>query len=219
MKRIKYVPYVLLGVFIIFLTIFYHREDDIYAVIGSSLYYMLIYTPIYLYIVSCEVKETFCEMIILRRASKIKNTYHYIKRIIKVSVLYSITFSITVLVSLCVLKQMDHIFPFIGIVFVANMVGWSFIGSVYYLVFSLKNQVMALIITWTYCVFMALSNGVLFRLGKYIYNVFNVMMMSDGTHYEEKLLKMLLTVILTYLIFGMILLLHKKHDVLRKEIV
>ena len=71
----------------------YHEAENIYTIICSSLYYLFLYTPIYLYIVSEDVKETFHELILIRIGKKHKNTFKYLKRIFFDSLIFSVVFS------------------------------------------------------------------------------------------------------------------------------
>ncbi len=221
MIRKKTIPYILLITLFLANAFLYHKSENIYTIICSSLYYLFLYTPIYLYIISEDVKETFNELLLIRVGKKSKNTFHYIKKIFFTSLIYSLVLSgmLAAIMRICDYANENFII-FIMIVLFINLVGWYFIGSVYFLLFSFWSRMAALLLTWGYCIVMGLSNGVLFRMGKYIYNIFSVMLIKEaGGKYENKLLHGLIAAMVSLLISIITIVVQKRNDVFRKEIV
>lgn len=212
--------YILFHVMLILLmtvsALLYREEKEIYLSICSSLYYVFLYTPIFLFLISEAVKETFYEPLLLRVGNKGRNALEYIKKIFLLSLLFSSVFSLTLLVVLGMMNQNNgHLTGVIVTVWGANVTGWFFIGSVYFFLFSFWNRLLVLVLTWGYCIVMAISHGVLFQIGKYIFDVFSVMIIEDFKILDKKRIsQILMTVIASIFINIATIIVQKRSDVI-----
>lgn len=216
MKRKQIIPHCILMLLFFANTFLYHRANDIYSILCSSMYYVFLYTPIFLYRISEDVKETFNELLLLRVGKRCRNTCRYVGRIIRDSVIYSVEFTVLLVVVMYLANGMDD-FRFGVFVLAVNLIGWCFIGCVYYFTFSFLNRVMAVLLTWGICVVMAFSDGVLFQMGKYIYNIFSVMILAENDTMESKAMQMITAAVISLFILCVTVVLQRRKDVIGRE--
>ncbi len=216
MKRKQIIPYSILILLFLANTFLYHRANDIYSILCSSMYYLFLYTPIYLYIISEDVKETFNELLLLRVGKRCRNTCHYVRKIIWDSVIYSVEFTVLLAVVMYIANR-RNLSGFVVLVLAVNIVGWCFIGCVYYFIFSFLNRVMAVLLTWGICVVMAFSDGVFFQMGRYIYNIFSVMILAENDKMGNKVMQMITAAVISLSVLSVTVVLQKRKDLIGKE--
>lgn len=160
----------------------YYEKDDVHSIVYSSVYYVFLYTPLYLFLISKGLEDYFRSVMILRFKSGRRNAVHYMKKMILHTVFFSLCFFLCMILLDMSKKGIPSLLELkfsVAMLFL-QICGWTVIGFAQYLCYLFsKNLSISMMVIWFICGIMGLSESVLFRLKQYIYNIFLTMMILD----------------------------------------
>lgn len=214
MKRII-LPYIILILTLLTLIFIYRHENNLYPTLCSSLYYVFIYTPIYLYAVSRCVSDVYEELFLLRIGSRFKNSIYFLLRIIMVSIIFGGTQSL-IIIMINVIKGNIQNYGFLWSLLnvLGTIVGWIIVGSIFAVCKSLLKTTISILITWLFFVGTGLSTSVLFGLGRYIYNIYSIMLNDERFDFNNWLCKTFEGILIIFVLGIVTFYLQKRKDIL-----
>lgn len=221
MKIRSFYVYILMTVYFMFVGWSYHMQGDIYGKVCSHMYYTFLYTPLYLYLLSGILKNYFHSIIILRMGSRVRNAVAYIKKIFINTVVFSTWFviclffaelsggetAVTLDIKFYLVKLLIQIF------------GWTVIGLLQCAFYTIiRDMNVSLVLSWVVCVAMGMSRSVLFRVGRYFYDIFETMTITDRTgSYIGKINGVFINIIICIVLAVLIVVWHRKTDIIERR--